>query len=294
VISLGIVILVIIGLVVLFGMVSGPSFSRQVQHLSTLLVKATHSMRAYLEQYSWGSHLIEQLSQPNNILSMSASGILGNITKIFERTFQFLGEAIFVGLMGIFLAIEPDLYYRNTVRLFFPSRRSHIDEVFQAINISMRKWFLGRFISMALITVLTIIGLAIIGMPLPVLLGIMAGILTFIPFLGPILSSVPAILVAFTVSPEMVFWVVVIYVAAHLIDDFSSPVIQQHVAFLPPALLVSSQILLTMIGGALGLFFAAPLTLTVIIVIQVLYFREYLGEQVTILGQNGGRDKKLK
>jgi predicted PurR-regulated permease PerM len=286
--SLAIVIFVIVGSIVLFWVLSGPSFSKQVQNLAVLLTKATKSMRAYFEQYSWGHRLIDQVSQPNNFFNMGVSGIIGNITKFFETTFEFIGEAIFVSLMGIFLALEPELYYRSAVRLFLPSRRAHVEEVFQAINISMQKWLLGRFISMLLITVLTITGLAIVGVPLPVLLGIIAGVLTFIPFLGPILSSIPAILVAFTVSPTMVLWVVLIYLLAHLVDNITTPVIQQRVTFLPPALLVSAQIILTMVGGPLGLLFAAPITLTVIIVIQVLYFREYLGEKVTILGQNGG------
>lgn len=287
--SLAIVILLILGAIVLFWVLSGPSFSIQVQHLSTLLLKATQSMRAYFEKYSWGHQLIDQVSQPNNILNMGVSGIIGNITKVFEKTFEVVGEIIFVSLMGIFLALEPELYYRSSVRLFLPSRRGHVEEVLQAINISMRKWLLGRFISMILITILTIIGLAIVGVPLPVLLGIIAGVLTFIPFLGPIISSIPAILVAFTIRPSMVIWVIVIYLVAHLVDNITTPVIQQRVTFLPPALLVSAQILLTMVGGPLGLLFAAPITLTVIIIIQVLYFREYLGEKVTILGQNGKR-----
>lgn len=281
--ALLIVITVLMGLFVLLLMIAGPSFATQLEHLSSLIVKAAYVIKEKLEQYDWGRKLISEVTRPGTYFSVGAS-FIGNIPAMIGKIFDVLGDLIFMILMGIFLALEPKLYTENIIRLFYPSKRDQIRELLYAISLSMRNWLLARFYAMAIVGVFTIIGLEIAGVPLPVLLGIIAGLATFVPFIGAILSAIPAILVGFTVSPVMPLWVIVIFLIVHLIEDIITPFIQQQIAFLPPALLISSQILFTIIGGTLGLLMSAPITLVVILAIQVLYLKGYLKEEFTLLG----------
>lgn len=281
-IALLIVIAILTGLLVLLCLIAGPSFTTQLQNLSTLISKAIVSIRDKLDNYDWGQKILSQ-AKPNNFFSMGV-GFLGNISQMIGKIFDAFGEAIFVLLMGIFLALEPNLYVENIVRLFYPSKREQKKELIDAIYVSMCNWLLTRFIAMVIVGVFTIIGLEIARVPLPFLLGIIAGLFTFIPFVGAILSAIPAILVGFTISPSRSLWVILIYLIVHFIEDIITPVIQEKVASLPPALLLSTQILFTIIGGPIGLLISAPITLVIILAIQVLYLKGHLNEKVSLLG----------
>jgi predicted PurR-regulated permease PerM len=114
---------------------------------------------------------------------------------------------------------------------------------------------------------------------------LIAGVLTIIPFLGAIISVIPSLLVALSTDPILAIWVIFIFLGTHFVEDIFAPLIQQKITSVPPALLVSTQIFLTFIGGFLGLLLAEPLCLMTIVTVQIIYVKGILGEDIAVLGE---------
>jgi predicted PurR-regulated permease PerM len=132
---------------------------------------------------------------------------------------------------------------------------------------------------------LTTVALLLLGLPLALVLGVLTFVLAFIPYIGPILAFVPIVLVAFMEGPQTLLWVGLIYVAVMAIESYVvTPLVQQKVIALPPALLLFSQLLMGALAGVLGLALAPPLAVCVIIAVQVLYVRGKLHDDVPLLG----------
>jgi predicted PurR-regulated permease PerM len=145
---------------------------------------------------------------------------------------------------------------------------------------------------MLVIGVLVTIGFWIIDLPFALTLGIITALLSFIPFIGPFLSYIPAVLVALLESPMQVLYVSIVYFAIQILESyFITPNIEHKAVFIPPALLISMQILMGALMGIMGVLFATPLAVVFIILIQMLYVRDVLGDSIKILGK---REKKVK
>jgi predicted PurR-regulated permease PerM len=136
----------------------------------------------------------------------------------------------------------------------------------------MRRWLVGKVAGMLVIGGLTSAGLSLIGVPAALALGVVAGLLSFIPYLGPVLSLVPAALLALTQSPAMLAWVLALYVGIQTVESYVvTPLIQQEAVALPPGLIITAQVLLGVVVGWLGLLLATPLTACVVVLVDELY-----------------------
>ncbi len=141
-------------------------------------------------------------------------------------------------------------------------------------------WFLGRLINMAIIGVLTAIGLWALGIPLVLPLSIIAFVLDFIPFFGPVLSAIPAILIAFpNGGASSALYVVILYVAIQSCESYLiQPLIQSRAVELPPVLTIVGQLFAGTILGAVGVAFATPLTVASMVLVKMLYVEEMLDD----------------
>lgn len=138
-------------------------------------------------------------------------------------------------------------------------------------------WLLGRIWASLFVGVLTVIGLLLLDMPLAFTLGLL--VLNFIPNIGPILSGVPAVLLALLKSPTLAIYVIVLYVVIQSVESYLvTPLIQRRVVSLPPALTLTAQLLLASLLGFLGLFLATPLTVVAMVLIEELYIKDVLEE----------------
>ena len=133
--------------------------------------------------------------------------------------------------------------------------------------------------SLCLVGMLTALGLWILGVPAPLSLGFVAGVLSFIPNFGPLLSLVPAVIVALPNGPQMVLYVILLYAGIQLVESyFITPLIQHRAVRLPPALILLAQILMGVLFGFLGLLLATPLTAVLLVLIKRLYIEDVLAE----------------
>ena len=133
---------------------------------------------------------------------------------------------------------------------------------------------------------LTALGLWIVGAPLPLALGLIAGLLSFIPLLGPVFGAVPAILVALVESPTLALYVVVVFVVVQVLETYIvTPLIQQRAVSIPPALLLTAQVLLSVLFGVMGMLLATPIAVVAIVLVQMVYIQDVLGDRTTVLGE---------
>lgn len=139
-----------------------------------------------------------------------------------------------------------------------------------------------------MVGVLTALGLWLIEMPLVLALAPIAGLFSFVPFLGPLASAVPALLIAFGQGRAEAVRVVAVYSGVQFLEgNFITPIIQLRAVSLPPAVLLGSQLLMGLFLGLVGILVATPMAVAVLVAVQLLYVRRLLGERVPVLGEHG-------
>ena len=152
-------------------------------------------------------------------------------------------------------------------------------EVLEEAGSTLQRWLLAQLVSMGIVGLLTTLGLWLLGVPLALTLGILAALSEFIPNFGPILSAVPAVLLALVDSPRLALWVVVLYAGIQAAESYLiTPLVQQRLASLPPVLVIVSQLLGGILFGFLGFALATPLLAVAMVLIKRLYVEDRLGE----------------
>lgn len=188
-----------------------------------------------------------------------------------------LGAAVFVMFVALYLALSPGVYRAGLVRLIPPRRRARADDVVEDLGTTLRRWMLSRMISMTAVGVATTIALKIIGVPLAGTLGVLAGLLGFVPNLGAIVSVVPAALIAFTVSPLHVVYTGIVYLVINMADGYGlTPLLEKKAVLVPPALVIVAQLVCGAMWGLLGVTLATPLLACAVIIIRKLYVEDVL------------------
>lgn len=276
--ALPVFLLLIAGGFVLVGWLAAPVVADQVDQLQDQVPRAFRSLRERLQGQAWSRALVEQV-KPERLMS-AGQAIAGGATTALSATFGAFGNLAIILVLGVFLAADPATYRKGLRALFPPERRQAVDHVLDELCGVLRGWLLAQLGSMAVVGVLTALGLWALGIPLVVALGLLAALLTFIPNLGPILSAVPAVLLALAADPITAVWVVLLYVGVQVVEgNVTTPLIQQRTIDLPPALTIFMQLLLGVLFGLLGLALAVPLTAVGITLVQTLYVRGYLERQ---------------
>lgn len=132
---------------------------------------------------------------------------------------------------------------------------------------------------------------AIANLAIIVVLGILAGLLDFIPYIGPILAAVPAVLIAFSESPMLALYVALLFIGLQAAEGYLLlPLIERRTVSLPPALTIIMQILLGAFFGLAGVALATPLTAVLAVLITMLYVQDVLGDQVSIPGEHSNAE----
>jgi len=187
---------------------------------------------------------------------------------------------------GIYLAAQPRLYRGGLVKLVPPGGRERVEQALDDSWRALRLWLLGRLVSMLFIGTLTGVGLWLLGIPGALALGIVAFILEFVPFIGPIIAAVPAILLALAFEPVKALWVAALYLGIQQLEgNVIEPLVQQRAVDLPPALLLFSIVAGAVVFGPAGVVFAAPLTVVLFVMVKRLYVRDALHTQTHMPGE---------
>ena len=282
--SLVLVVITLVGTLGSCVWLMGSALGTQVTRLLNRFPEALEIIESYLARYGWGREMLSLVPSPQELFPLGR-GLLGNITGVFTSTAGAIAGLFLIFFLGVYLAFEPDTYLDGFLKLFSSDKRGRIREVMHLIGGALRWWLIGRAVAMALVGFLTVLFLWIIGLPLALTLGLIVGLLTFVPFIGPVLAAIPALLVALVEGPYMVVYVLIIYVGLQQLENnILTPLIQKKAIFLPPAVLLSAEILIGVLFGFMGILFASPLLIIFVILVQTLYIQDVLDEPVKILG----------
>jgi predicted PurR-regulated permease PerM len=191
---------------------------------------------------------------------------------ILTSTLAVVGGVILVLFLAVYVAAEPDVYRRGLLLLFSPPTRQRLAPVLDAIAVKLRRWLGTQAIAMLVIGTITTIVLLIIGVRAALPLGILAGILEFIPNIGPTLSAIPAVVVAFVDSPQKALVVIIAYWGIQFLENnLLIPYLMKEQLDLPPALTMMTQVVMAYVFGLMGLFVATPLLAAIVVTVQKLH-----------------------
>jgi predicted PurR-regulated permease PerM len=276
--------LLIAGFVLLAAIVScvwifGSTISGEFADVMTRIRAGAVQVQDLLRQYPIGRFMLSHLKGAN----FSVTGLFRTVVS----TFIAAAEALVVIVMSAaYLAADPSLYRKGLVLLFNPARQEWADETMLSVARALRYWLLGQFVQMALIGVLSALATWLIGLPSPLALGLIATMTEFVPYLGPVLAAIPALLVAVTKGPELVVWTLTAYILIHQAEgNLIMPLIQRRMIYIPPALMLLGIASIGALAGLLGFVLAAPIVVAIFVVVQKAYVRDTLKEDVTLAGE---------
>ena len=266
-----------------------PDVAEQMRHLRVELPRSAQETATYISQFAWGRTLLEQLPSVEQIRqNIGTSELLRGVGGFFSTAVGTVGNFFIVVLLAIYLASEPKFYLEGFKKLFPVGRRERVAEVMGTVGATLEWWLIGKVASMLFIGILTWIGLSILGVPLALTLGLLAGLLSFIPNFGPIISAIPALLLAFIESPITAVYVLALYIGVQLIEsNVVTPLIERETVELPPALTIVFQLVLAVLVGGLGLILATPLLAAIMVIVQMVYIQDVLGDADVELEEKG-------
>ncbi|MBZ5715707.1 AI-2E family transporter [Nannocystis pusilla] len=283
--ALAAVCLALTGALILGALLLAPALSEQWSELVDSLPSSFEQARASLRGSSLGRWLGEAIPNPDVLKDMLArlaggSGVVRRVTGLFSTAFGALVSAVLVAFLGLFFAAQPQVYRDGLVRLIPPERRLRAQEVLGRVGETLRWWILGKAISMTLVAALSGLGLWLLGVPLALALGLIAGLLGFIPNFGPVLAVVPAALVALSQSAASAGYVLLLYGGIQLAESYVlTPLVQQRTISLPPGLILGTQVVLGGLLGALGLALSTPMLAAAVVMIDMLYVQDVLHDE---------------
>jgi len=196
--------------------------------------------------------------------------------QFLQSTFGVFVDIYAILFIGIFFTISPKTYTKGMVQLILVKGQKKADQVLDKFGEHVRNWLKGKLFSMFVVFVLTVIGLAIIGMPLWLVLALLAGLISFIPNFGPLLALIPALLVGFLQSPLTASLVGGLYLLIQFIEsNFITTLVQKKLLNIPPVLIIIAQPLVGALTSAWGVFWATPIIVIVIVIVldQELYIK---------------------
>lgn len=253
-----------------------PKISGQVVQLSDELTTASKHLIEQIKESEFVDKLNANTSDPSEWLPANFDA-MATIGGIFSTTTGAITGFALIVFVGIYTAADPTLYAKGVLSLVPPKRRERADEVMNKVGDTLWWWIIGRLASMTIIGVLVTLGLWLLGIPVPLALGILAALLTFIPNLGPLIALVPPTLLALQ---DGWFWagvVVAFYLAVQAVESYVlTPMIQQRSVSLPPVVTLSTQVLLGFFTGIIGLTVASPLAAVAMVLVRELYVKDVL------------------
>jgi predicted PurR-regulated permease PerM len=267
----------------------GPHVARQINVLSDSTLNSLNHLLDEIRKFDIGEKIISEATK--SFEETQKLNILARITGIFSSTLSLLINLLIVLFVGLYTAYEPKQYVDGFIRLVPISYRDRMKEIIISVEHALRWYIIGRILSMISIGIFTLIGLWLLDVPLAFSLATLAALMTFIPYLGPILSATPAILIALSISPAMALYVALLYTGIQLIESYLiTPLIQLRAVSLPPVLTIATQIILGIVAGGIGLVMATPFTVMIIVLIQTVYIEDILGDTIPLLGQHSEND----
>ncbi|HJU69503.1 MAG TPA: AI-2E family transporter [Gemmatimonadaceae bacterium] len=217
-------------------------------------------------------------------LGRQVSGVAKYLFPFLSSTFAVFAGIILIVFLAIYIAAEPDVYHAGLMHLFPHHARKRAGEVLSAMATVLRKWLVTQLIAMLVIGTITTIILLLLDVKAAFALGAIAGLLEFVPTIGPLLSAIPAVAMGFLDSPDKALAVAIAYGAIQFLENhLLIPLLMKGGVNIPPALTVVSQALMALLFGFLGLMVAVPLLAAILVPVKMLYVEGVVGDDMDVL-----------
>ena len=242
----------VIGLVTAKGIAS---LAAQAQAMRTIVEAQVMRIGGWMQQ-------LGVTTTPEDLkgLAQQAMSSMGRVTAAVGTAVGAITSAVMMLVLGIFIATEPQLYERGVAWMLPMEKRRHFYQVAQKMGWTLRRLMFGRIIVMSVEGVGTWLLLWVGGVPMAGLLGILTGLLAFLPNIGAIVSGVLIVLVGFSGGTDTGLYAVGVYLAVQIIDGYLIvPMVAKRAVDLAPALVLAAQILFGALFGIIGLFLADPI-----------------------------------
>ena len=214
------------------------------------------------------------------------SGVMWQAATIGYAVLGGVFDFILVVIAAIYLAADPRLYRRGVVKLFPPDQHELIFDAMDTTGGALRLWFWAQLLTMFIVAAMSLAAYWWIGLPSPLALALIAGVTNFIPYLGPFLGAVPAIIFAFTMDTDTIIWTVVAIVVIQQIEgNILTPLIQDRIVLMPAVLVLFSIVVFGFLFGVWGVVLAVPLAVALAVLIKKLWMRDVLGEHTVVPGE---------
>jgi predicted PurR-regulated permease PerM len=272
-----VVALVLAGFFVLMGAQIAAQFAALVERLPELIETA----EARLGISGLGAWL-----QDLQTAALEEGGLVLNVASYSALVFTGVGYLLVVIAAAIYLALDPKTYLEGALQLVPVERQGRARETMETLGRALGLWLLGQLAAMVLVGAFTTLGLWLLGVPSALALGVIAGLLEFVPLIGPIAAAVPAVLVALGEGATLALWVVALYVVLQQLEGvLIVPIVQQRTVDLPAVVTIFAIIAFGALFGALGVLLATPLAVVCLVLVKKLWVREVLQETASVPGE---------
>lgn len=263
---------------------AGPAISEQFRQLIGSLPSAWNQISGWLSDSSVGQFLERRMENASQSGGGSPTGSLPTLFSYVTGTLNTVMGSVANGVLmltvAIFLALDAPMYRGGALRLVPLSYRARARAIADELGRALGRWMGGQALDMAAVALATGLGLWLLGVPLALVLGLIAGLTNIIPVVGPFLSGIPAVLFALTQGFDMAIYVALLFVVVQQVEgNLLMPLIQRFAADLPPALTVLAILAFGSLFGFAGIVLATPLLLVAIILIKRIYIEDVLGDR---------------
>ncbi|MGQ3674002.1 AI-2E family transporter [Xanthobacter sp. TB0139] len=259
---------VTIGLVGIIGMalyLFGSTIQTQMFELVENLPAAWAALEARFHLQSLSVDLLQQAEAA----APSSATIIATLQGVTSNVFEGLVGLFLVVVGGIYFAVDPELYHRLVLAFWPEEERDRVEASLKALGADLLAFLKAQFIAMVVVGLLTFIGLTIVGVPSAMALAIFACLAEFVPLIGPIVSAVPALLIALTMGMDAALWTLLVFVVVQQSEsNVITPLLQQRMVALPPAITLFAVVVFGQLFGLLGIILATPLTVLTFSVIR--------------------------
>ncbi len=268
------VVITLLTLMIGGGYLMGNQIVEQIGKLTKELQSSSDSLLNRLEN----NQIYQNVIQGNGKSSDITKRLFSTVQTTISFTLSAFGGFILFLFLGFYFAYQSQLY-RDGVRLLFPDQlHERFDEICDRLYNSLWKWMLGRLFSMVIITIGSIIGLYFLNIPVPITLGVIAGLLTFIPNFGPVIAAIPPMLIGLQQGVDVALYVAIYYTGLQFVESyFLTPFVAEHQVALPPVITLSCQLVFGTLAGVLGVLLAEPLAVVTMLLVQEIYLIDTLG-----------------
>lgn len=267
------VLLVALLLLVVLGVgawLAGATLAEQADRFLQDLPATVQGLRDRVASYGWGRWVLERLGPEQAAPAAQQTAALA--ATAVGGLVDALGNVLLVLLLALYLATDPERYRNGALALLAPEARARGRLLLDQAGEALRGWLTGQAFAMLFSGTFAGLGLWLLGAPLSALLGLLIGLFTFVPYVGPLIAAAVVVLVTLGQDASLVPWVIgLLLLVEGLEGNVLTPMVQNRTAHLPPAVLLGMQLLLGTAFGVLGILLAAPLAAVTLVVVRVAY-----------------------